>query len=235
MSTFKPKPTSPARAMLAECNEARADVQATQSAVLASINRLNEAQAAPARAEASLARFEADSAAAMAEWSRTGEGDMPVADSDKRDELERNLRNARSAAASAATAAVGLNAERERELSKLSGIDTHSKIATATVIVETVTPLLAELAERGKALKRLADSIEAARDTALRTIESISDIGMRRDPLVALETFDRQRQLVTGNWPTNLEAASHARQAWMSLAHDLRDDAHVVVDHEAVR
>jgi DNA uptake protein ComE-like DNA-binding protein len=232
---FSTKPTSPARQLLAECNEARADVQATQSAVLQSINRLSEAQAAPAQAEAALARFEAESAAAMSEWSRTGEGDMPTGDAERRETLERTLRNARSAAASAATAAVSLNAEREKELQKLSGIDTHSKLATATVILESVGPLLAELAERGKALKRLADSIEAGRDIALRTIESVADMGMRHEPLVALEAFDRQRQKVTGQWPTDLDAASRARQAWQSLAADLRNDAHVVVDAEAVR
>lgn len=160
---------------------------------------------------------------------------MPTGDAERRETLERTLRNARSAAASAATAAVSLNAEREKELQKLSGIDTHSKIATATVILESVTPLLAELAERGRALKRLADLIEAARDTALRTIESVADIGMRREPLLALEAFDTQRQKVTGNWPTDLDAASHARQAWMQLAADLRNDAHVVVSAEAVR
>ena len=117
----------------------------------------------------------------------------------------------------------------------MAGIENHAKIATATVIIESATPLLAEFAERGKALKRLADSSEAARDTALRTIASIGDIGMRREPLVALEAFDTQRQKVTGNWPTDLDAASHARQVLGNLSpQTLRNDATVVVDAEAV-
>jgi hypothetical protein len=220
---------SPARNLIAETNSARAAVNATSDALIASMNRLAEAQAAPAAIEAELARLDATAAADMAAWSRSGDGPMPVSDSARRDELERDLRNARSAAAAASTAYAGMSGERERELGKLAGIETHAKAATARVVLETAMPLFEQYEETARALARLAKSLEIARILALTTIESIGDLSVSRDAYQALSDFDRRLDTVRSGAPVDHVAADKARTAWKGFMADLREDSAVTV------
>ena len=67
----------------------------------------------------------------MSEWSRTGEGDAPAADVDRRTTILRALNVARNAASAARTAEAGLNAEYLREHAKLKGIESHANAAIA--------------------------------------------------------------------------------------------------------
>ena len=233
---FTAKPTAtPARTLLAECNDAKAAVNATLAAISASMARLSAAQGAPGAVENDLRQLDAFEAAQMAEWSRSAGSPMPMSDSDLRAELESKLRSARSAAAAAATAEASLTAEHAREAGKIRGIEQHSAAATAVVILETAEPLLNEFIDSAKALAAKAKSLETARLLALTTIESVGDLDINREAYRALGEFDRRFDASRGNWPVDPVAADKARNAWHAFAADLRDDASVLVNAEAVR
>jgi hypothetical protein len=59
--------------------------------------------------------------------------------------------------------------------------------------LESAALLLEDFEIQKQALARLASSIEAARDIALATAESVGDHGISRDAFTALEQFDRRR------------------------------------------
>ena len=59
-------------------------------------------------------------------------------------------------------------------------------------------------------------------------------MAIARDGFIALEKFSERFVLARSAWPTNVEKAAAARNAWHQFAIHLRDDSGAQVDAAAV-
>jgi hypothetical protein len=186
---FTPKRApSAAEQRLADAQAARADAEAEMQRHQAVINRLDRQIRAVAQAEAALARFDADQSAKLGTWAQTGEAEAPQADWQQRERLERELSAARAAAGAmsgprAATAAAG-----QRAAQAARQIWIAAKLVSIEEAAETLEPLRAAIKGIYEAKRR----VDAAREGVLRDLRhEDGDVG---EVFQALAQFDNRRR-----------------------------------------
>ena len=152
MSSFPRKKSSPARERLAETVAARQSTESKLANVRASLARLADHEASVTAAEQKLAALNAAEADATLKWAKSGKGDAPAVNADRREEISKALAAARAQAAAAAAARASLEAEASAASANLPGIEKWSKAAIAQIVAEEAEPLIAELTESMRAI-----------------------------------------------------------------------------------
>lgn len=189
---FQPKkPPSAAEQRLAEAQAAKADAEAEMQRHQAVIDRLDRQIRAVAPAEAALARFDAEQSAKLGTWAQSGDAEVPQADWQQRERLERELSAARATAASAAGAKAvpqaAMNAAGQRAAAAQRAAYVAAKLVSVEEAEATLEPLKAAIGQI-YAAKR---AVDAAREGVLAGLSPGEDT---REVYIALSAFDTKRR-----------------------------------------
>lgn len=203
--TTTPSPESelsPSRAKLLMLQEQHAAIRAAVADDSANANRLNVVHEAVAPAQAALAAYDADHAAAMANWARGLITGRPKADAGRRAELITAVADAEQSSTAAKAAQDRFQADIERASAPLGRLAIAIREAVKCVAIEEATLLLPAIAG---AVAAFAD-LHARLDAALG--EVMADIGFGSveypEARAALSVFVTARNLsealpTTGN------------------------------------
>jgi hypothetical protein len=233
MSTFPRKRTSPARSRLAECHAARREAETKIAEVTASLERLAGHENEVAEAERSLAELDSAEASATLSWAKSGEGDAPAPNVDRREEISKALAVARAQAAAAVRARASLSAELNAATQPLSGINTWSNVSIISVVIEESATMMAALVDairnaeaKSERLLQVARYLQAHATNAADN----PDAPGAREIMVANEMFlqDLARARQKHDAPLDAVAASH--EALMQFVSDLKTDSTVALE-----
>ena len=213
MSSFPRKKSSPARERLAETVAARQSTESKLANVRASLARLADHEASVTAAEQKLAALNAAEADATLKWAKSGKGDAPAVNADRREEISKALAAARAQAAAAAAARASLEAEASAASANLPGIEKWSKAAIAQIVAEEAEPLIAELTESMRAIAGKQERLKQMFAFVVGAAESLPQRSEEaRQVYVAVEPLSQamQKAFSTPESPLDMAAASGA-------------------------
>jgi hypothetical protein len=230
MPVFTTKKSSPSRSRLQECLTARNEALAKIADIQASLHRLIGHEEAVAAARSELTAIDIADAAAVHAWARSGEGDAPSTDVERRDAISRALSQAESQARAAASARASLTAELDAAMLPLAGINAWSQVFTAQIVVEETAPLLAELADAQRNLAAKAERIQQMREFILTSAERLPKGSEEaRQIYVAAEAMSQDTQRAMGAHEAPLDATTASRAALRDFVASLSDDSAVAL------
>jgi hypothetical protein len=232
MPTFTTKKSSPSRDRLAECHAAKAEAEAKVATIRSSIERLAGHEAEVAAAEQALARIDAEESQATLAWAKSGAGDAPTPDVDRRDEIDRALAVARSQAKAAAAARASLTAELEAATRPLHDIEAWTKVAIPLIVMEEAEGLMADLRETMLQMVSQKNRLDQISTLVLVHAEAAKEA---KNPgtgeiYVAQEAFRQDLQLASALPPAPLDDSAASHEALMRFVADLRSDAAVALE-----
>ena len=227
MPVFTKRPTSPARERLAAALKERGEVEAKLAALSASSARLHQQVEAVGPAESALARHDATHSAALAAWSQGPEAEVPVADWEQRERLERELGAARATAASAAAAKTGLEAQYTAEASKLPGVQSYASAAITEIIGESLPELIDEVIELQKQVANkievVVSAVDVTRDLMMRLAGPSRAVAS-----TAFTALAQKRRCGSREALCRRELRHEGESGWNQFVEDLSRDAGVM-------
>ena len=222
----KALPLSPARVRLKEAIAARVEVEQRLAAMTAAVAKLDGEIAAVGPAQATLARLQSASAAALLDWADAVDGSSaPAIDEVAFTDATKVLDSARASAAAASQAKASLESRYMATANAFPAIAAAASAAIAEVIEESALPLIAEAVEAHRVLARKQEKVVQAVDqlraisTSLRagTPEQVAAVAAQGRVATAMRPiFDK---------PSDMAATMASRAAWNALVDDLRVDA----------
>jgi hypothetical protein len=231
MSTFTKKRTSPSRDRLQECHTARQDAEAKIAEINASLARLADHEQAVLAARSELQALDAEDAAKVHAWAKSGEGSAPTTDVDKRESIARALSQAEAQSKAAAAARAALTAEMETAMRPLQDVEAWTKVSIPLIAIEEAESLMAGLRETMAQMASQKNRLDQIRTFVLAQADAARESnspGMS-EIFRAQEAFHQDLQLAGSLPPSDLDDSAAAHQALMAFVRDLRSDAHVAL------
>jgi hypothetical protein len=234
MKRAKSKPApSAVRQRLAELIAARDAIIPNLKRLEAQRDRLAAVQKPDGSVAAELAQLSAKESAAMAEWSKTGEGPSPISNVAKRAALERKLAASNAGAESARLVSAGILAEIDAESRRYASMAGPIQIAIVESLIAECEPEIqafetmnAEASTRVSRIQQLGslitDAAHAATDVEAKAL------------LFSANTrfFDRLDKVDARRRPTE-GTASEQRAQWLKLWAALDSDANAKLSDRA--
>jgi hypothetical protein len=214
---------SPARHRLADLQRQSATIHAAVRVESDNANRLNAVFKAVAPAEAALAEFDAEHAAAMSRWARGNVTGRPTTASAQRETLVRALADAELASDAARSAQTGFQAAAERASAPLPRLKIKIREAAKLVAIEEATALLPEI----KAATATAESLRHRLDDARAEVMTGFEFGSNdyAEAGAALAAFDEARSIAEARPATTADSTS-----WRRFTAALQQDAAIDFD-----
>jgi adenylosuccinate synthase len=219
MTLIRKKPRSEARDRLASAIEARRDLQNELSAISASLARLSDLAAKPAKIEQAIAAIDAEGGNALAVWAKSGDGPAPTPNAQKRAALVADLSVAKASAGAAEAAYTGIAANYNATTARTKALDDAISAAVVGITAEELAPI----ADKAQAI---ASELAAIRDAVIEGAAFARGLGMKigsGPAVVSTELTACQKALDTAmaNPPTDFGALAAVKGAWKKLADDL--------------
>jgi hypothetical protein len=184
---------TPNRDRLADLQKQDSEVRATITADSANANRLNVIHEAVEPARAALATYDADHAAAMANWARGLVTGRPKADANHRETLARALADAEQNSNAAKAAQAGFQASVEQANAPLARLKLAIREAAKVVAIEEASEMLPKITDAIAKADDLHRQLDAAREAILSGLEfGSTDFNEARQ---ALQGFDVDRNI----------------------------------------
>ena len=231
MSNFPTKRRSPSRDRLAECLAAKAEAEAKVDAVQSSIERLADHEQAVNAARSELTALDAEDAAKVHAWAKSGEGSAPTTDVDKRESIARALSQAEAQAKAAVSARAALTAELNAAMGPLADIEAWTKVAIALVVMEESEALMVDLQKTMMSMASKKSRLNQVRALALAHADAARESnspGMS-EIFREQEAFHQDLQRAGSLPPADLDDSAASHEALMAFVRDLRSDAAVAL------
>jgi hypothetical protein len=219
-----PPPLSPARGKLRDLLDQVAMHEKRIAEHRAAADRLDDMISAPTTARAALVEFDAQSAAAAAEWAKASlKPNAPTVDAKRRLELLSDVATAQENAAAAVSAQKQFTDQIHAEAKAVEALKAQIAHAVAEIIAERAS---GQLIDDLRAAQYEVAVIRSKLEQALQTVFAIAHSG----PIEAMKpTFNLAANLAEvfrTTAPAGLEvgAGFADRQAWETFATDLRTD-----------
>ena len=219
MSQFKKRPSTEARDQLASAIEARRDHQAELAAISASLARLSDLAAKPAKIEAAISAIDASGGAALAAWAKSGDGPAPTPNAEKRAALVADLSVAKASAGAAEAAYTGIAANYNVTTARTKAHDDAISAAVIAILADELAPVAAKA-------QAIAGELAAVRDAVIEGAAFARGLAMKiggGPGSISPELTACQKALDTAmaNPPSDFAALAAVKGAWRKLADDL--------------
>lgn len=188
----------------------------------AATDRLHNMISAPTTARAALVEFDAQSAAAAAEWAKASlKPNAPTVDGKRRLELLTDVAAAQENAAAAVSAQKQFSDQIQAEAKAVEALKAQIAHAVAEIIAETAA---GQLIDDLRAAQYQVAVIRSKLEQALQTLFGIANKGEQSNPTFNVAANLAEVFRTTATPGLELGAGFADRQAWETFATDLRTD-----------